>query len=107
MIPQHDCRSAYSDLPRFAALQFRRNRIKIRKERLNESEQFFSFRRQSKRPALKESDPKEFLQLRHLSAHCRLLDAIGNVSHRFHDSPITSDVDRKSTRLNSSHEWVS
>src|SRR5262245_33128311 len=92
MIAQHDSRSPNADLPGPASLQLRRHGLKIGKEWLNETEQFFALVSESKWPALKQRDAQELFQLRHLSADCGLLDSIRNISHCLHDSSVAGHV---------------
>ncbi len=95
MVAQHDGRSADTEMPRLTALKFLRQFAKIGKERRAKGVKFFARRRQRERPALKQCHAKKFLQLRHLRAHRRLLDAIRNVSHRRHDAAVFGDVIKK------------
>ena len=58
----------------------------------DEFKKFFALRRQRKRPPVKQGRAKKFFKLRHLRAHRRLLDAVGNVPHRRHDAAVPGDV---------------
>src|SRR6266571_7956973 len=95
MIAQHDGRGADADLPGLPSLQLCRHGVQVGKERLDEPEQFFPLGCESKWPALKQRDTKKLFQLAHLAAHRRLLDAIRNIAHRLHDSPMASNVIEK------------
>ena len=47
---------------------------------------------QRKRPPVKQGHAEKFLELRDLGADRRLLDAVGNISHRRHDAAVPGDV---------------
>src|ERR1017187_5326402 len=79
-------------MPRLAALEFVRDLFEVGKKRFRERIKLFSFRRQRKRPPLKQRYAQKFLKLRHLRAHRRLLDAVGNVPHRRHNAAVPRDV---------------
>src|SRR5207302_9971187 len=95
MVAQHDGRGADADLPGLPALQLRRHGVQVGKERLDEPEQFFPLGCKGKGPALKQRDTKKLLQLAHLSAHRRLMDAVRNIARRLDDSAVASDVIEK------------
>ena len=92
MIAQNNRRSPDADVPRLPALKFAGDFVEVRKKRLDEPVKLFARRRQGERPPLEQRHPEKFFELRHLCAHRRLLDAIGNVPYRRHDATVPGDV---------------
>src|ERR1700743_818557 len=92
MVTQHYRRCADADMPYLAPLEFNSHFIEAGKKRLDVFEKFFPFRSQRKWPPVKESCAKVFLQLGDLRADGGLLDAVGDVSHRWHDAAMPRDV---------------
>lgn len=95
MVAQDDGRSADANVPRLAALEFARHFIEVRKKWLDELEKPFAFRREFKRPPLKQGRSQKFLKLRHLRAYRRLLDAIRDVADGGHDASVARHVIKK------------
>ena len=54
--------------------------------------QLLAGRRQREGPPLEERHPQVFLQLRHLPAHRRLLNAVRDVAHRLGNAAVPGDV---------------
>ena len=87
-------------MPRLPALKFVGDFVEVGKKRLDELVKFPALRCQRKRPPLKQCHAKKFLELRHLRADRRLLDAVGNVPHRRHDAAVPGDVIKKFEVMN-------
>src|SRR5438094_10553614 len=79
MIPQHGGRGAYADLARLASLQLAGDGIEIREKGLNELIELLAVRGESEGPPLKKRYAEIFLQLRNLTTHGGLLDAIWDI----------------------------
>jgi hypothetical protein len=89
-------RKTMSDEPmRRAALQFAGHRVDTREKGFDEAVKLFPGRRQRKRAPVEKRRSQKFLQLAHLAAHRRLLDAVGNVPHRLADAPVPRDIIEK------------
>ena len=75
-----------------SAPQLFADRRDVVEEGLDESKEFLPRRRELEWPALKQRQPQIFLELDHLTAHRRLLNAVRHVAHGFADAPVPGHV---------------
>ena len=92
VIAQHEFGAADAQFRFRARAQFIRERAEIFEKRLDVREQLFARGREPKRAALEKFRPRVLLELAHLSAHRRLLDAIGNLSDGRTNTAVLRDV---------------
>jgi hypothetical protein len=91
-IAQHNDRSPQAQTRRWAALQFRFDGFEMGEKWLDEGKKFLARRAEREGAALKEGHAQVFLQLGDLTAHRRLLDAVGNVAHGLRNPPMPGGV---------------
>ena len=75
-----------------AAVDFFGQRLQVFKKGLDEIVNFTTGGRERKRPAVKQRRAQKFLELGHLEADRRLLDAVGDVMNRFRDAAMPGHV---------------